>query len=58
MGIIEEKIFCKGFQDSDVKLGAEAYNLIKITDVYDKIQNKVPKNKFVVNSCFCMKEMW
>ena len=26
--------------------------------VYDKIQNKVPKNKFVVRSCFCMKEMW
>ena len=34
MGIIEEKIFCKGFQDSDVKLGAAAYNLIKVTDVY------------------------
>ena len=26
--------------------------------IYDKIQNKVPKNKFVVNSCFCMKELW
>ena len=40
MGIIEEKIFCKGFQDSDVKLGAAAYNLIKITDVYSYVPNR------------------
>ena len=26
--------------------------------IYDSIQNKVPKNKFVVRSCFCTKEMW
>ena len=33
-------------------------DLVKSFEVYDKIQNKVPKKKFVVNSCFCMKEMW
>ena len=31
---VEEKTFCKGFQDKDIKWGSAAYNLIKITDVH------------------------
>ena len=50
MGIIEEKIFCKGFQDNDLKLRAAAYKLIKITDVYSYVPNRDSNNNQILSS--------